>query len=100
MSRWTELKKRGSEHYKKNPNVIEPIDLYRDGGILRDFAVGSIIKYAYRNRKEIGQPINPKDMDKISHYAEMLLALQEEETEVERTREVLDCFKAKKKLFF
>jgi hypothetical protein len=97
MSRWQELKKRGSEHYKKNPDIIEPIDLYKAGGILRDFAVGSIIKYAYRNRQETNQPINPKDMKKISHYAEMLLALQEEEAEAEMTRHVFEQFKSKEK---
>jgi len=96
MSRWKELKKRGSEHYKKNPDIIEPIDLYRAGGILRDFAVGSIIKYAYRNREETGKDINPKDMDKITHYAEMLLALQEEENETEISRLLSQDNKKKK----
>ena len=97
MSRWQELKKRGSEHYKKNPDVIEPIDLYKAGGMLRDAAVSNIIRYAYRNRRELERPINPKDMDKIIHYTEMLLAQQEEEAEVEMTRHVFEQFKSKKK---
>uniref|UniRef100_A0A6M3K4Q7 Putative structural protein n=1 Tax=viral metagenome TaxID=1070528 RepID=A0A6M3K4Q7_9ZZZZ len=70
---WIDIKKRGSEHYKIDPTKIEPIDLYKDGEMLRDFAICSIIKYAYRNRKESGKPINPKDIEKIKHYADMLL---------------------------
>jgi hypothetical protein len=75
---WKELKKSGSEHYKVDPNKIEPIDLYKDGGILQDFAIGSIIKYAYRNRKENGT-LKIKDLDKIIHYAEYLKAYAEEQ---------------------
>ncbi len=97
MSRWQELKKRGSEHYKKNPDIIEPIDLFKAGGMLRDGALTSIIRYAYRNRRELGRPINPKDMDKIGHYVEMLLALQEEEAEAEMARHVFEQFKSKKR---
>jgi hypothetical protein len=65
---WEEVKKRGSDHYKTG--AIEPIDLYRSLGILRSFCIASIIKYAARN---VGNsPIKNKDMDKISHYAEIL----------------------------
>ena len=59
-------KKKGSEHYKTGG--VEPIDLYKAGGMLRHFALCNIIKYAFRNRNLI----NPKDMDKIIHYAEIL----------------------------
>jgi len=97
MSRWQELKKRGSEHYKKNPDIIEPIDLYKAGGILRDAAVANIIRYAYRNRRELGRPINPVDMGKITHYAEMLLALQEEEAGITWAKDVSEHLQPKKK---
>ena len=40
---WNELKKQGSDHYKTDGG-IEPIDLYRDAGMFRHFAICSIIK--------------------------------------------------------
>ena len=67
---WEGLKNSGSKHYKGGG--IEPIDLYKSGGILRDFAIGNIIKYAYRNRKDFSAKINKEDMEKIIHYARML----------------------------
>ena len=73
------LKEKGSDHYKTGG--VEPIDLLRSGGILRDFAVGNIIKYAFRNRSQTGNPISVSDMDKIIHYAEMLKALAKGEWE-------------------
>ncbi|RLE36898.1 hypothetical protein DRJ17_07665 [Candidatus Woesearchaeota archaeon] len=72
------LKQKGSEHYKVDG--VEPIDLMRSGGMLRDFCIGNIIKYAFRNRSQLGRPISKKDMDKIIHYAEILKALADEET--------------------
>jgi len=66
------IKSRGSEHYKTGS--VEPIDLMKAGGILHHFAIGSIIKYAFRNRDKI----NPADMDKIIHYAEMLKEIADE----------------------
>jgi len=72
---WSEIKGRGSQHYKKGINKVEPIDLYKDGGMLRDFALASIIKYAYRNRNETGKSIKTEDMEKIKHYADMLISL-------------------------
>jgi len=65
---WEELKQDGSEHYKTGG--IEPIDLYLAGGMFRDFALCSIIKYAFRSRKTV----NPKDLDKIIDYAQKLKA--------------------------
>ena len=67
---WDKIKLEGSEHYKTGG--VEPIDLFRDGDMLRDFAVANIIKYAYRNRRALGQPVNIKDIEKIKHYADML----------------------------
>jgi len=68
---WVELKKQGSDHYKTGG--IEPIYLYRAGGMLRSFALCSIMKYAFRNRND-EEPISVKDMRKIIDYAEKLIA--------------------------
>jgi len=71
---WDALKKGGADHYKSG--LIEPIDLYRSGGILQPFAIGCIIKYAFRQIAAL----SVSDCNKIIHYAEMLkcLALQRE----------------------
>jgi hypothetical protein len=68
------LKKEGSAHYKTG--AVEPIDLYRDAGSFRDFALCSIIKYAYRNfgSGSDANPVSEKDMKKVIHYAELLMA--------------------------
>ena len=72
---WDQVKKKGNPNYKGEN--VEPIDLLKDGGMLRDFALGSIIKYAYRNRNRLGVPINRRDMEKVIHYSEILLAIKE-----------------------
>ena len=77
VSKWEAIKQRGSGHYKSSG--IEPIDLYKDGGMLWDFAIASIIKYAYRNRKDSGNPASSKDIEKIKHYADMLILYVSEE---------------------
>ena len=71
---WDNLKKQGSEHYKTSS--IEPIDLYRSGDMFHDFALASIIKYAFRSRKEEGldRETLVKNMGKIIHYAQLLIA--------------------------
>lgn len=69
ISLWDQLKKNGSDHYKTGG--IEPIDLYREAGIFRHFAICSIIKYAFRNRNN-ENPVSMKDMDKIIDYAQKL----------------------------
>lgn len=66
-----DIKDRGSDHYKTGG--VEPIDLYASGGMLRDFALSCIIKYAFRNRNETGKPINPSDLEKIKHYCDILI---------------------------
>ena len=71
-NKFEELKKAGSEHYKTGG--IEPIDLYDAGGMLRDFCLCSIIKYAYRNRIASGRQFSKQDMAKIRHYTEILEA--------------------------
>lgn len=65
---WDELKSQGSEHYKTGG--VEPIDLYRSGGMFKDFALCSIIKYAFRQRAVL----NARDLDKIIDYAQKLKA--------------------------
>ena len=69
-SEWGDLQQKGESHYKTG--WVEPIDLYKSGGILKPFAIASIIKYAFRNRN---RKIVEKDLDKIIHYAEMLRVL-------------------------
>lgn len=66
---WDDIKAGGSAHYKDG--ATEPIDLYRDLGILRHWAIGEICQHALRNRNT-ENPININDMDKIIHYAQML----------------------------
>jgi hypothetical protein len=74
-SKWDELKSGGSDHYKNEDECgIEPIDLYRAGKMFREYALTSIIKYAYRNRSELGNPLSEKDLDKIIDCAQKLKA--------------------------
>ena len=74
MKTWEELKQQGSEHYKTGG--VEPVDLYRAGGMFRDFAICSIIKYAFRSREGVDVGIESfcANMDKIIDYAEKLKA--------------------------
>jgi|APFre7841882630_1041343.scaffolds.fasta_scaffold178934_1 hypothetical protein len=67
---WEDLKHDGETHYKTGK--VEPIDLYRSGGMLKHFALSNIIKYSFRNAK---QKISENDIDKIIHYAKMLKVL-------------------------
>lgn len=69
---WEQLKTEGSLHYR---GLVQPIDIYRSKGVFIPFALCSIAKYAVRN---MGKEINPKDMEKIKHYAELILALDTE----------------------
>ena len=75
---WENLKKRGSGHYK-DIGEVEPIDLYLSGDMLRHFALANIIKYAFRNRfsgqsTPAGTVVIVRDMEKIKHYADMIIA--------------------------
>lgn len=74
MKTWSDLKQEGSAHYKTGD--VEPVDLYLSGGMLHDFALASIIKYAFRSRRDEGldEAMFMKNMDKIIHYAELLKA--------------------------
>lgn len=70
------VKENGSEHYKTG--TVEPIDLYESGGILQDYCISAIIKYAFRNRKALDTPHTNhakflSDMGKIKHCADILI---------------------------
>lgn len=72
---WDNLKKHGSQHYKTGG--VEPIDLYQAGGMFLDFALCSIIKYAFRSRMsmDIDKATLDKNLDKIIDYAQKLKAV-------------------------
>ncbi len=79
VNSWDSLKSGGSAHYKSRGSV-EPIDLYKAGGMFRDFALCSIIKYAFRSRSTITEKEDfNKNMDKIIHYCKLLKAAFGEE---------------------
>jgi len=64
----------GSDHYKTGS--VEPIDLYKSGGMFQDYALTSIIKYAFRNRKDLHRTDYDKiilDMTKIKDLADKLI---------------------------
>jgi len=71
MESW-DWKGEGSSHYKTGG--VEPIDLCAAGDMLTDFALFSIIKYAFRSRRENdrGSKLMGKDLDKIIDYAKKL----------------------------
>ena len=56
----------GTDHYKKGN--IEPIDLTISKGMIEDFCLGNIIKYASRFK----QTENLTDLKKVSDYAHIL----------------------------
>ena len=72
VEEWNDLKANGSDHYKTGG--VEPVDLYVAGGMFRDFALASIMKYAFRNRTEAGSQTTMRDLDKIIDYAQKLKA--------------------------
>ena len=73
---WEKCKANGSDHYKTGS--VEPIDLYRAAAAFIPFALCSIIKYAFRllTRWRAGEPMNPKDLDKIIDYCQKIKAHQ------------------------
>jgi hypothetical protein len=72
---WKKLKNQGSEHYKTGG--IEPVDLYVAGNMFRNFALASIIKYAFRCREEKARSreLIISDMDKVIDYAQKLKSI-------------------------
>lgn len=61
------------QHYK-NKNQIEPLDLIISLGMLEDFCLGNIIKYASRYKATKQQ----KDLQKIVDYAYILYGYNRE----------------------
>ena len=74
MDTWNELKSKGSEHYKTGGT--EPVDLYVAGNMFHDFALCSIMKYAFRSRRErnLETDLLIKNLEKIIDYAQKLIA--------------------------
>jgi hypothetical protein len=74
MKSWDELKNQGSKHYKTGG--IEPIDLYAAGNMFHDFALCSIMKYAFRSRREMNLDTDLiiKNLEKIIDYAQKLIS--------------------------
>mgnify|MGYP000848405985 CR=1 FL=1 len=58
-------KTEGSDHYKGD---IEPVDIMISKGIFEDFAIGNIIKYAFRYK--VTRNLN--DLRKAVDYGHML----------------------------
>jgi hypothetical protein len=56
----------GSDHYKYGG--VEPLDLMISKGVVEDFCIGNIIKYACRFK--VGH--NLEDLKKVSDYAHIL----------------------------
>jgi len=77
MLTFDSFRNKGSQHYKTGG--VEPIDLYLSAGMFDDFALCSIIKYAFRSRPEmqLDDVTFNANMDKIIHYAELLKAEKE-----------------------
>lgn len=74
MKTWDDLKNNGSDHYKTGG--VEPVDLYAAGNMFHDFALCSIIKYAFRSRMEMNLETDLliKNLEKIIDYAQKLIA--------------------------
>jgi hypothetical protein len=85
-SSWEDSKQFGSNHYKTGST--EPADLLLAGYMFHDFALGNIIKYAFRCRMSGPRDYADilKDMDKVIDYAQKLKA----QIEVNRDQEKND----------
>lgn len=85
---WKQIKGKGNLEYKSGVNKVEPIDLFKEGGILWNWCIGEIIAKAYRLKgKENWMFISAapltkvvEDLDEIIHHAEMLKAVINEAT--------------------
>lgn len=60
----------GSEHYKEGG--IEPLDLLISKGMIEDFCIGNMLKYATRFKKTR----NLVDLRKVSDYAHILCGVE------------------------
>ena len=60
----------GSNHYKEGG--VEPLDLMIAKGIVEDFCIGNMAKYAFRFKKTR----NLEDLKKVSDYAQILCGIE------------------------
>lgn len=68
---WDELKLRGSKHYKTGD--AQMIDVYKGHGTFTPWALNEISQHAVRNTP-VKRSVFIEDMQKIIHYAELLIA--------------------------
>ena len=68
----------GSDHYKEGG--IEPLDLMIAKGIVEDFCIGNMSKYAFRFKKTR----NLEDLKKVSDYAHILCGVELNKLEAEQ----------------
>lgn len=62
----------GSDHYKGNPDEIEPLEYAVQNGMFEDWAIINIVKYATRFKKSR----NIKDLAKVADYAHILCGVE------------------------
>lgn len=74
-------KTEGSDHYKEGG--IEPLDLMIAKGIVEDFCIGNMSKYAFRFKKTR----NLEDLKKVSDYAQILCGVELDKLEAEQAKE-------------
>lgn len=89
---WNTIKQTGNSAFKTGG--VEPIDLYKTGGILHDGIIWNIIKCAYRSRRELNISMDEMmhNMGEIKHYADMLLSAYAEKhgTKVAKPGEIIE----------
>jgi hypothetical protein len=68
---WAELKKEGSKHY--NGEDIQQIDVYKAKGIFTVWAINEGTQHFQRNAPA-KRDCFVEDMEKIIHYAQLLIA--------------------------
>jgi len=77
----------GSSHYKEGG--IEPIDLIISKGLIEDFCLANIIKYATRFKKTR----NLEDLKKVSDYSHILCGVELSKViEVRDSNSSFECF--------
>jgi hypothetical protein len=76
---WSEWKQKGSKHYIKEG--VQPVDLYKDLDrvALHNWAIFEITQHAFRNISPSEKIIS--DMNKIIHYAEMIIINHKEKND-------------------
>lgn len=75
-------KTEGSEHYKEGG--MEPLDLMIAKGIVEDFCIGNMSKYAFRFKKTR----NLEDLKKVSDYTHILCGVELNKQETEQAKVV------------